>query len=93
MESEIWKTLISQGPFAVLFVWLLFRSESRNDKRETLQRTEMEELRKQTKEEREEWQRERLVWAETLSKFGEKYDLILAEIRDLSEKIKKGGDQ
>lgn len=35
LETEIWKYFLTQGPFAALFVWLLFRSEKRNEKRET----------------------------------------------------------
>lgn len=90
MEAEIWKIILTQGPFAALFVWLLFRSESRNEKREAEQRREMNELRTEIKQERAEWQRERFAWSETLNRFSEKYDLIRDELRDLSEKLRKG---
>lgn len=91
MEAEIWKIILSQGPFAALFVWLLFRSEKRNEKRETEQRNEINALHDEIKRERAEWQRERYAWAETLNRFSEKYDLIREEIRELSERVAKGG--
>ncbi|MDN4073624.1 BhlA/UviB family holin-like peptide [Fictibacillus terranigra] len=34
METELLKYFLTQGPFAILFVWLFLRNEKRNDERE-----------------------------------------------------------
>jgi len=35
IETEIWKYFITQGPFAILFVWLLVYVMRNNERRET----------------------------------------------------------
>lgn len=35
MENEFIKYFVSNGPFALLFVWLLFNTQKRNSDRET----------------------------------------------------------
>ncbi|AZU61087.1 BhlA/UviB family holin-like peptide [Neobacillus mesonae] len=90
MELDVIKYFLTQGPFAVLFVWLLFRSEKRNENRESEYRNEVSELRDEMKKEREEWREERTVWTETLSKFSEKYDVVIDELRDIKNKIGGG---
>lgn len=34
IETEVWKYLVTQGPFAVLFVWLLIYVMRQNERRE-----------------------------------------------------------
>lgn len=87
MEAEIWKVILSQGPFAVLFVWMLMRSEKRNEIREQEYRQEIRSMKEEFAKEREEWRRERVAWTETLNNFSKKYDLICDELRDLAGKI------
>jgi spermidine synthase len=36
---------------------------------------------------REAWRQERDIWSETLQKFSEKYDVIIADLRDIKAKI------
>lgn len=88
MEIEILRALLTQGPFAVLFVWLLFRSEKRNEARETEYRTEITALREEMRNERQEWRKERNVWSDTLRNFSEKYDLVIVELRDIKDRLK-----
>lgn len=77
MEAEILKTLITQGPFAVLFVWLLFYVLKTFKERE---REQMEINR----------DRESRLH-DILDKFSEKYDVVIDELRDIKNKI--GGDK
>jgi ABC-type transporter lipoprotein component MlaA len=37
--------------------------------------------------EREAWRQERDIWTETLQKFSEKYDVIIADLREIKAKI------
>jgi hypothetical protein len=87
MENEVLTYFLTQGPFAALFVWLLFRSEKRNEKREGEYRTEIQSMREEMRNEREAWRQERDIWSETLRKFSEKYDVIIADLRDIKAKI------
>ncbi|AND39630.1 BhlA/UviB family holin-like peptide [Cytobacillus oceanisediminis] len=90
MEPEVLKYFITQGPFALLFIWLLLRSEKRNEQRETDYRNEISEMRNEMKTERDEWRDERSLWTETLSKFSEKYDVVIDELRDIKRKLGGG---
>ncbi|AMQ66692.1 involved in bacteriocin production or immunity [Bacillus phage Mgbh1] len=89
MESEIIRMIISQGPFAVLFTWLLFRTEKRNSEREQRYEEETRAMRDQFGTERSEWRKERTAWTETLSKFSEKYDVIVDEVREIKTIIQR----
>jgi BhlA holin family len=80
-ETEILKFFLTQGPFAVLFVWLLFRSEKRNEAREAEYRAEINEMKEEIKEERS-------VWSETLRKFTDKYDVVIDELREIKHRLK-----
>lgn len=82
MENEILKYFISQGPWALLFLWFFFRTERRSENREKSHDADMRETRKEIAEERS-------VWAETLRQFSEKYDIIIDELRGLKERIPK----
>ncbi|QVY63001.1 BhlA/UviB family holin-like peptide [Cytobacillus gottheilii] len=77
MEAETLKYFLTQGPFAILFVWLLVYVMRANKERES----RMEE----TNKERE----GRLH--ELLDKFSEKYDVVIDELRDIKNKM--GGGQ
>lgn len=77
MESELLKYFITQGPWAVLFVFLLVYVMKTNKEREQRQ--------EDTNKERE----GRLH--DLLEKFSEKYDVVIDELRDIKNKI--GGDR
>ncbi|WP_246293852.1 BhlA/UviB family holin-like peptide [Paenibacillus planticolens] len=62
MESDMVKYFLTQGPFAVLFVWLLIYVMKTNKEREG----RLQDL---------------------LDKFSDKYDVIIAEIRDMKEHL------
>jgi hypothetical protein len=89
VESEIIRMLVSQGPFAIFFAWLLFRTEARNAEREQRYEKDIRIMREQFGQERSEWRRERTAWTETLSKFSEKYDVIVDEIREIKTIVQK----
>jgi parvulin-like peptidyl-prolyl isomerase len=73
---ELTKYFLTQGPFAVLFVWLLFYVMKTNKEREARQ--------EQTNAERE----ARLH--DILEKFSEKYDVVIDELRDIKNKLGGG---
>ncbi|MGM0904274.1 MAG: BhlA/UviB family holin-like peptide [Bacillota bacterium] len=87
---DLMKYFVTQGPFAVLFIWLLLRSEKRNETREGQYRDEIKHMRGEMKTERNEWRKERSVWSETLQKFSDKYDVVIDELRDIKNKIGGG---
>lgn len=91
-NPEVIKYFLTQGPFALLFVWLLLRSEKRNEQRESDYRDEINGMRVEMKSERGEWRKERSVWTETLQKFSEKYDVVIEELRGIKSKL-GGGDK
>ncbi|MEW9697932.1 BhlA/UviB family holin-like peptide [Paenibacillus sp. SI8] len=68
MESDILKYFLTQGPFAVLFVWLLIYVMRANSQREGRLQA-------------------------LLDKFSEKYDVIIAEIRDMKDHLPRKGDR
>lgn len=75
MEMDVLKYFITQGPFAILFVWLLIYVIRTNKEREVdLIRTNKE--------------REGRLH-DLLDKFSEKYDLIIEEIRDIKGRLSK----
>lgn len=88
MDAPIMDYFLTQGPFAVLFIWLLFRSEKRNETREGEYKTEITQMHEKMEVERKEWRKERLVWTETLQKFSDKYDVIIDELHQIKTKIK-----
>lgn len=63
-ETEVLRYFITQGPFAILFVWLLIYVMKRNAEREN-----------------------RLH--DILEKFSDKYDVVIDELRDIKERIRK----
>lgn len=73
MENEILTYFITQGPFAVLFVWLLIYVMRRNSERESQMIAENQE-------------RESRLQA-LLDKFSDKYDLIIGELREMKERL------
>ncbi|KQL18867.1 BhlA/UviB family holin-like peptide [Cytobacillus solani] len=75
-NPEVIKYLLSQGPYAVLFVGLLIYVMKTNKEREARQ--------EQTNAERE----SRLH--DLLDKFSEKYDVVIEELRGIKSKL--GGD-
>lgn len=77
-EMDVLKYFLTQGPFAVLFVWLLIYVMKTNKERE----------RSMTEENRE---REGRLQA-LLDKFSDKYDVIITELRDIKERVPKGKD-
>lgn len=89
-NPEVIKYFLTQGPFAILFVWLFFRGEKRNEQRENEYRAEISDMRDEMKNERTEWRKERTLWSETLQKFSEKYDVVIEELRGIKSKL--GGD-
>ncbi|MCM3701415.1 BhlA/UviB family holin-like peptide [Paenibacillus macerans] len=70
MENEIVKYFITQGPFGLLFVWLLLYVMKANKEREK----DLNGIIQQQNN--------------VLSKFSEKYDLIISELRELKERFK-----
>jgi preprotein translocase subunit YajC len=64
MTLSMVKPVLTQGPFAILFVILLFHVMKKNEQREA----KLHEL---------------------LDKFSEKYDVIIAELRDIKNKVDK----
>ncbi|MFH5187083.1 BhlA/UviB family holin-like peptide [Paenibacillus sp. TAB 01] len=66
---------LTQGPFAVLFVWLLFSSHKESRNREQALINESRE-------------REGKLH-DILDKFSDKYDVIITEIRDMKIRIKE----
>jgi uncharacterized protein YlxW (UPF0749 family) len=72
-EVDVIKYFLTQGPFAILFVWLLIYVMKTNRDRE-----------KSMQEENRE--REGRLQA-LLDKFSEKYDLIIGEIREMKERL------
>ncbi|WP_339273695.1 BhlA/UviB family holin-like peptide [Paenibacillus sp. FSL W8-0426] len=77
-EMDIAKYFLTQGPFAILFVWLLIYVMKTNRERE-----------KSMQEENRE--REGRLQA-LLDKFSEKYDLIIGEIREMKERLPREKD-
>jgi len=73
MENDILRFFMTQGPFAVLFVWLLIYVMRANKDRE-----------KSLQEENRE--REGRLQS-LLEKFSEKYDVIITEIREMKERL------
>lgn len=76
-ELDVVKYFLTQGPFAVLFVWLLFYVMRTNREREARQ--------DDTNRERE----SRLH--DILDKFSEKYDVVIDELREIKNRM--GGDK
>lgn len=70
MENEIIRYFITQGPFALLFIWLLIYVMRANKEREK----DLNGIIQQQNN--------------VLSKFSEKYDLIISELRELKERLK-----
>lgn len=64
MELDILKYFLTQGPFAVLFVWLLIYVMRANKERES----RLQDL---------------------LDKFSDKYDVIIADLRDIKSRVTK----
>lgn len=77
METDIMKYFITQGPFAVLFIWMFISNQKR-------ERQAMEDSKAREKELNNIIQRQNNV----LSKFSEKYDLIISELRELKERLR-----
>jgi len=75
MENELIRYFLTQGPFAALFIWLLFttRKENRERERQLLEESKDREARLH----------------ELLEKFSTKYDVIIDELRGLKEKFPK----
>lgn len=70
------------GPFAVLFVILFYWTLKTYNHREELYRQEIAEIRAESEE------RSKRHY-EVLSKFADKYDLVIAEIRELKTKVER----
>jgi hypothetical protein len=87
VEFDLLKYFITQGPFAVLFVWLFIHSNRRNEKREADYRREIIDMRNEMRVERDVWRQERSIWSETLNKFSEKYEIVITELRDIKDRI------
>lgn len=81
MEGEVWRYFLSQGPFAILFVWTYYTSRKETNERE-------KESREREKESRE---RENKL-QELLFQFSDKYDLILEEVRGLKNEMSRRGE-
>ncbi|UQZ84032.1 hypothetical protein SK3146_03244 [Paenibacillus konkukensis] len=75
MDLDILKYFLTQGPFAVLFAWLLISSRKESRERE---KSLIAENRK----------REGRLH-DILDKFSEKYDVIITEIRDIQSRFKE----
>ncbi|KKX54202.1 BhlA/UviB family holin-like peptide [Brevibacillus borstelensis] len=89
MENELWKYFLTQGPWAILFVFMLLFVLKKNNERETKIAADAKEREKQILEDSKEREKQLM---ETLNKFSDKYDLILEEVRDIkSEMLRRGG--
>jgi hypothetical protein len=83
-EMDLVKYFVTQGPFAVGFVWLLIYVMRTNKEREKSMQEENRERESRLQEDNRE--REGRLQA-LLDKFSEKYDLIISEIRDMKERL------
>lgn len=62
MDNEVLRYFLSQGPFAVMFVWLLIYVMKANKEREGRLQS-------------------------LLEKFSDKYDVIIADLREIKSKV------
>ncbi|MGF9711609.1 BhlA/UviB family holin-like peptide [Paenibacillus naphthalenovorans] len=70
------------GPFAVLFVVLFYWTLNTYKQREELYRKDIAEIRAEMTEQSKQHY-------EVLSKFADKYDLVITEIRELKSKVER----
>lgn len=73
MDNEVLRYFLTQGPFAILFVWLLIYVMKANKEREAAQAAENRE-------------RESRLQS-LLEKFSDKYDVIIADLREIKTKV------
>jgi cellulose biosynthesis protein BcsQ len=73
MDNEVLRYFLTQGPFAILFVWLLIYVMKANKEREAAQAAENRE-------------RESRLQS-LLEKFSDKYDVIIADLREIKSKV------
>lgn len=72
-EIDVIKYFLTQGPFAILFVWLLIYVMKTNREREKNMADSNREREGRLQD--------------LLDKFSEKYDLIIGEIREMKERL------
>lgn len=84
MPNNLIEYFALYGPFAVLFVVLFYWTLSTYKTREELYRQEITQIRTESEE------RSKRHY-EVLSKFADKYDLVIAEIHGIKAKIEQKG--
>lgn len=72
-SSEFLTYFITQGPFAALFVWLLWHTQKRNKERE-------DQMVAQNKE------REDRLYA-TLNEFAQRYDIVIEKLDEIKTRL------
>lgn len=82
MPENITEYFALYGPFAVLFVVLFGWTLKTNAQREELYRHDITEIRAELAEQSKQHY-------EVLSKFADKYDLVITEIREIKAKVEK----
>ncbi|MGE6261091.1 BhlA/UviB family holin-like peptide [Heyndrickxia sporothermodurans] len=76
MDANLTQYFLTQGPFAVLFVWLFYssRKEAKEREKESLER---EKQLYQTIEDQ----------TEILNKFSDKYDVVINQLSDIKDRL------
>lgn len=77
METEIWKYFITQGPFAVLFIWMLLSNQKREREATADSKAREKELNAIIKQQ-----------TDVMQTFSEKYDLIVIKLEHIEGRLK-----
>ncbi|MBP1906793.1 hypothetical protein J2Z32_003457 [Paenibacillus turicensis] len=77
METEIWKYFITQGPFAVLFIWAWLSSQKRERESAEDSKAREKELNAIIKQQ-----------TDVMQTFSEKYDLIVIKLEHIEGRLK-----
>lgn len=77
METELWKLIVGQGPYAALFIWMLLSNQKRE--REAV---------KESKEREKELNSIIKQQTDVLQTFSEKYDLIVVKLEHIEGRLK-----
>lgn len=77
METEIWKLFIGQGPYAALFIWMLFSNQKREREATADSKEREKELNAIIKQQ-----------TDVMQTFSEKYDLIVVKLEHIEGRLK-----
>lgn len=77
METELWKFFIGQGPFAVLFIWMLLSNQKREREATADSKAREKELNAIIKQQ-----------TDVMQTFSEKYDLIVIKLEHIEGRLK-----